>query len=170
MLFLRCTQGQVVGPPSKKVFEGVGALGIVVHVRGRAEVSVVGQCPELGGDEGACDGASIHLSQYHACRLQQSKRRGDRQELTGGARSERKGVVHGEPVSRPVPFVPGELRELFGAVRCGGDGFEELVVGAAVIAADAKATSRDVHILGGVGGRLLDDVGARGRGRLRVLV
>ncbi len=62
MPFLRCTQGQVVGPPSKKVFEGVGALGVVVHVRGRAEVSVVGQCLELGGDEGACDGAGIHLS------------------------------------------------------------------------------------------------------------
>jgi hypothetical protein len=157
--FLRCTQGQVVGPPSKKVCEGVGALGVVVHVRGRAEVSVVGQCPELGGDERACDGTGIHLSKYHPCRLQQSKRRVNRQELMGGARGERKGVVHVEPVSRPIPFVTGELSELFGAVRCGGDGFEELFVGAAVIAADAKATLRDVHILGAVSGGLLDYVG-----------
>jgi len=94
----------------------------------------------------------------------------DREELTGGAWGERKGVVHGKPVSRPVPFVPGELSELFGAVRCGGDGFEELVVGAAVIAAYAEAASCDVHILGGVSGCLLDDVGSRGRGRLRGFV
>ncbi len=82
--------------------------------------------------------AFISPNNYHPCRLQQSKRRVDRQELTGGTRGERKGVVHGEPISRPVPFVTGELSELFGAVRCGGDGFEELVVGAAVIAADTN--------------------------------
>ena len=170
MPFLRCTQGQVVSPSSKKVFEGVGALSVVVHVRGRAEVSVVGQCPELGGDEGACNGAGIHLTKYHACRFQQSKRRVYREELTGGAWGERTGVVHGKPVSRPVPFVPGELGELFGTVRCGRDGFEELVVGAAVITADAEAALCDVYILGGVSGGLLDDVGSRGRGRLRGFV
>ncbi len=91
----------------------------------------------------------------------------NRQELAGGTWCEGKSVVHGEPVSCPIPFITREFSELFGTIRGGGYGFEELVVGAAVVAADAEAKLGNVYSLGGVSRGLLDDLGARGRGGLR---
>ncbi len=66
-----------------------------------------------------------------------------------------------------MPCIARELGELLGSIRGGGNGLEEFVVGAAVVAAYAEAILGDVHGLGGVGGGLLDDVGAGSRGGLR---
>jgi hypothetical protein len=53
-------------------------LGIVIDVGSGAEVSVVREGPELGGDEGAGHGASVHFPEHHACRFQKAERCVDR--------------------------------------------------------------------------------------------
>ncbi len=72
----------------------MGPLGIIVDIRGHAQVGVVGKGPKVGGDEGAGDGAGIHLAKNHPCRFDEAIGRVDGQELAGWARRQRKRVIH----------------------------------------------------------------------------
>jgi hypothetical protein len=61
---LFAAKGQIVGPAGKEILEGVRALRVVIDVCGRAQVSVTGWGPKLGGDEGTGDCAGVHLPKY----------------------------------------------------------------------------------------------------------
>ena len=101
----------------------MGALRVVINVGGRAEVSLVGEGPNLGGDLSASNGARVHFPEHHPGRFDEPKRGVDRQELARWTRCKGERVVHGETVSSPVDFVAGELGEFVCAVWGGGDGF-----------------------------------------------
>ena len=100
-------QFQVIRPASKEVLERVGALRVVVDVGGRAEVSVVGEGADFGGDLGAGNGARVHFPEHHPGRFDEPERGVDREELARWARSEGESVVHGKTVSSPVELVAG---------------------------------------------------------------
>ena len=87
-------QGQIVRPAGEEIFKLVRALGIIVLVSGGAEVSVLGESPELGGNEGAGNGAGIHFPKYHSCRFQEAERRVDSQELPSRTGRQRESVIH----------------------------------------------------------------------------
>ncbi len=108
----------------EKVVERVRALGVIIDVRGRAQICVVGKGPKVGGDEGAGDGAGVHFTENYPWRFEEADGRVDGQQLTGWAQCQRKRIVHREPVSCPVPFVARELGELLGAVRGSGHGLK----------------------------------------------
>ena len=108
--------------------------------------------------------------EYHAGRLDEADGGMEGQKFAGRAGGEDEGVVHRITIAFPIQGIPRQLLELIGAVGRSWVGFLQLLIRAAVIAADAEAALGDVGGLGGVGGGLLDDVGSRGRGRLRGLV
>jgi hypothetical protein len=88
------TQIQVIRPAGKEVLESVGPLRIVINVGGRAEVSLVGEGSDLGGDVGAGNGARIHFPEHHPGRFDEPKGGVDREELARGTRCESESVVH----------------------------------------------------------------------------
>ncbi len=63
------TQFQVISPAGKEVLEGVLPLRVIINVCGGAEVSLVGERADLGGDLGTGNGARVHFSEYHPCRF-----------------------------------------------------------------------------------------------------
>jgi hypothetical protein len=67
-------QFQVISPADKEFLEGVGPLRVVINIGGSAEVRLVGESADLGGDLGTGNGARIHFPEYHPGRFDEPKR------------------------------------------------------------------------------------------------